>query len=292
MPLWIFESGCSESHVMDDGGLDSPSALVEVGSDALDGADAGLEDGGTAPVICAGRECASGQECCFVTGSCVDPRGDTCALVADGGILDAGRGACVANSDCLANEFCYSERDLCLGPGVCVARDGRVPCDRQVRCGCDGRDYEGICEADRAGVRVVPPSGGCGEVSSGEPRHPVLCGSDADCDGSACCPVTGFCLPPDCPDCCFDPRERGGQVPCLSDAYCHALLDRDLSSEHFCYAPSCTGPGVCARRSGTCDSGVLEPVCGCDGRTYTNEGCARSAGARVASFTACGEPSP
>lgn len=259
--------GCTTSHVMSDSGVDGGPIPVDTGPrDAA-------RDASRPPVICAGAECAPGEECCFLTGACFAP---SVAGACSGGV-DAGTSGCASNADCAPDEFCYADPEVCLGPGTCVPRTLHSCSAHDERCGCDGRTYDNACEAEQAGVRVIPADGPCGSTGGpGEPPHPPTCGRDDQCPGTRCCAITGLCLPADCPECCFLPDRPGW--PCANDAYCQSF--EQSGTGVFCDGTSCTGPGVCSNRGGGCD-GTLEPVCGCDGTTYTNASCARYALVRI-----------
>jgi len=180
-------------------------------------------------------------------------------------------------------------------------------------CGCDGVTYPNECEASRAGESI-------------DHRGPCerFCNSSADCDsndefcwfpeGSCGGPtnVPGVCMPfPQvCPE-VWDPvcgcdgstypneclaaaagvsiRHRGPcEVPCSSDEQCPAL-------DQYCKFPlgTCGAPGTagrCVMVPGGCPD-VWDPVCGCDGNTYSNECDADAARVSVAHRGACDEPS-
>ncbi len=76
----------------------------------------------------------------------------------------------------------------------------------------------------------------------------------------------------------------GSDFPCLSNADCDPRWDMCVGG------PACDSPGFCARppAEGPC-TGVLEPVCGCDGRTYTNSCEALVNHVRIASDAGCGD---
>lgn len=67
---------------------------------------------------------------------------------------------------------------------------------------------------------------------------------------------------------------------CVSNIEC-------LSGE-YCQHPNgaCGLPGKCVRKADTCFA-LWDPVCGCDGRTYTNSGCAAKAGVSIAALGVC-----
>jgi hypothetical protein len=69
--------------------------------------------------------------------------------------------------------------------------------------------------------------------------------------------------------------------PCCNDNY-------DCGFTKYCAKAvnNCNGCGSCQLRPSTCTQ-VYNPVCGCDGNTYTNAGCATAAGVNVMSTGEC-----
>ena len=60
----------------------------------------------------------------------------------------------------------------------------------------------------------------------------------------------------------------------------------ECAETEYCAGDTCDGPGVCEERPVTCTQ-ELDPVCGCDGTTYSNPCDAASAGVRVESEGQC-----
>jgi hypothetical protein len=180
---------------------------------------------------------------------------------------------------------------LCVGTGHCQPinncgecwSDPSVPENPCRLCGCDGNTYPDIQTACRAGVNAVVSGAGCGETkmeggagaSSIPPRTFTACGHDAHCpDGTFCCTLTSRCYAEADRDVCILPPS-GTRTACRTNEHCG---DRE-----YCTGEGCDAPGGCVSMgSGPGDCGVtLEPVCGCDGVSYTSAACADQEGVRV-----------
>lgn len=244
------------------------------------GADAGTSIAGES---CGAIRCEVNQFCCRVSGTCL---GLDQAATCSNRFADASRSGCLSNLDCAASEFCDGR--TCLGAGYCTARRGAV-CGGapSYECGCDGVTYQNACDRLAVGARLAAGNA-CGasdaatDVSGVDASvTPIGCGSNSQCPtGFTCCAVTGTCQRDGCADCCLAPLLDGG-IPCVRNEQC-------LNGRRYCAGEGCGTVGVCTSRppGADCD-GTLEPVCGCDGRTYSNRCWAAVGGSRVARLGAC-----
>jgi hypothetical protein len=257
---------------------------------------------------CSGALCAENELCCYTTGACFDPADraacptpsadDVAQVPSEGSACDSSgncpdaptRGApCASNADCAEDEACVNGLS-CEGPGICVSR---INCPSSSGgpevCGCDGRDYPNLQSACYNGARIATPDAACGvshEVGAGGSFASGLvvtgCGSDSDCPGGeSCCALTGHCYDSSLPALCSAPPE-GTYQSCYDDSHC--------LPGSYCKRDGCEGPGGCASPASTSDCGIqLEPVCGCDGVTYTSARCAAAAGVNVSQARECAE---
>jgi hypothetical protein len=249
----------------------------------------------SAPVVCSGVKCLSGQICCLLDGKCIDPStaGMSCQKPAepssahDAGI-DSGAGSCASNADCVPTQFCAPPPGslLCLGLGTCQSRSNcGFSTGAAQYCGCDGVNYPSVQAACVVGVRLTSDSP-CGtlvdpEGMPGTPRVPVVyCGTSSQClQGQQCCSITGRCYDASVPYLCTLPPP-GTTISCVDDSQC--------TNVEFCSGSGCSGPGGCIGFAPGYCTGELKPVCGCDGKSYTNAGCAVAVGVRIAHDGACG----
>lgn len=252
------------------------------------GAGAGVIGGfGGGPAVCNGVECANNEECCLTTSKCFDPVASStaCSVPTEPG--PQGQKACGASSQCAPGEFCQPvNNQLCLGPGFCQSKTNCGGTYTGAFCGCDGITYPNLQTACATGVAIVGWAA-CGEstlvgAAGGSAGLKVTyCAIDSQCaSAEKCCGITGRCYDSSQPALCSFPPP-GTSVPCLTDAQC-------LDGPEYCSGKGCTEPGGCVPVPGSGDcTGELAPVCGCDGKSYTNAKCAAAAGTRVAHDGSC-----
>jgi Kazal-type serine protease inhibitor domain len=244
------------------------------------GADAGSAISGES---CGLLRCESGQFCCHVSGRCLSrDQSATCS----NRLSDASLPGCLSNFDCASSEFCDGR--TCLGVGFCTSRIGAICSGApSFECGCDGVTYRNACERLAAGARLAVgaacgvPDASSDAAGADASITPIGCSSSVQCPtGSTCCATSGLCQPEGCVDCCLAPLPDGG-TPCVRNDQC-------LSGRRYCAGQGCGTIGVCVSRppGADCD-GTLDPVCGCDGRTYSNRCWASSGGARIAHAGSC-----
>ena len=107
-----------------------------------------------------------------------------------------------------------------------------------------------------------------------------VCGIDGETYDSACgiecVPVEVACA---------------GECPCAEEVGCGGWLGDTCSDDEFCdfegeFCDWADASGVCRPRPQGCDDN-LDPVCGCDGQTYSNLCIAQSSGTDAAASGAC-----
>lgn len=143
------------------------------------------------------------------------------------------------------------------GPSACADNSDCAPADycQKTTCGA----ATGVCATrPRFCPDVVMPVCGCDGVTYGNPCEAAAAGVNVGSSGM--CPSTGACT---------------SDADCGGTDYCRFVIG------------ACGGTGTCTMRSGPICSGLYDPMCGCNGTTYSNPCNAGAAGMSIASRGAC-----
>jgi hypothetical protein len=213
--------------------------------------------------FCAMVRCSAGFRCCEARRMCIADTDICPGDPADAGVVDAGPGGCASARECGAGQECVFPDSACARTGTCMTQ---VAClISQPFCACTGVTYL-ACRPDRPtqsrGICTITVDAGVG-----------ACASDRDCGlAQSCCPGTGRCYPTACLGCCMV------TAGCTTNEQCRPT--------QYCAGTGCGTVGSCEARAMFCPLNI-DPVCGCDGRTYNNSCLAAVAGVRVARAGAC-----
>jgi hypothetical protein len=80
---------------------------------------------------------------------------DRCGPVPPGQAACEQQTPCRSNDDCASGEFCRRTPGACEEPGTCQRRPDACPLGIAPVCGCNGKTYSNLCEAEVAGISVA-----------------------------------------------------------------------------------------------------------------------------------------
>ncbi|NOY90055.1 MAG: hypothetical protein GXP55_02515 [Deltaproteobacteria bacterium] len=318
-------SGCTSDISIGDGGTDGGSVVCGAstcsggqvccnascgicadpgeGCIAIACTDAGLPDAGS----CGATTCGGGEQCC--TGCTPD---DAFCMSTSSGVACpdyacppppiCGDTACGPSDICCDNPcdgttFCSSAGAGCPvfdcpPPPTC----GGTECAPGEEC-CADCDGVQSCNAGGCPPIACPPPGPCdAQNARGEGLCELFFGYAWD--GSACTGISGCsCVGADCDSLYADPSSCASAHTSCGGTSCGGFPGATCTSGEFCdypaSAPACgaaDGTGTCTTRPTGC-SRVYDPVCGCDGRDYSNACIANLNGTDVSYSGICPTPS-
>jgi len=177
---------------------------------------------------------------------------------------------CSSNVDCDDDEYCKKEA-CSVAKGYCVERGFASFCAMEYKpvCGCDGKTHSNPCRIAQAGVNINY----IGECSKKNSSSPTPTASRGTSPAPTSTPSRPTPTPDDDDD--DDDDVNTNRLICSDDAECPA-------DDDFCYKETCNAPqGVCTKNTEIVCTSVIQPVCGCDGKTYSHGCKALTAGVNV-----------
>jgi hypothetical protein len=152
-----------------------------------------------------------------------------------------------------------AQAQSCGSRGQAQCAEGSF-CNFPVSAACGSFDAPGVCEPlPEACIEIFAPVCGCDGQTYDNSCFAAAAGVSVSAEG-ACEPEPGAAC------------GSRGLPECSEGLFCAFPPDADCGRGDR--------PGVCAERAEACIL-IFDPVCGCDGRTYSNSCIARSAGVSV-----------
>ena len=204
------------------------------------------------------------------------------AILAIGGCgLRGVGGACggTTGNSCLPGSFCKTETGTCADTqvaGVCTIRLPICATVFSPVCGCDGSTYSNECTADAAGVSI-DHVGACDQPCCDPAEEPGVGDNPVCIEGASCCADGQW-------QCNIGDGTSSCDAAGEACRVCAGIAGVGCDEGEFCKLDTgtccCDFQGLCTPIPDACIE-IFDPVCGCDGQTYSNSCFAEAAGASV-----------